>query len=51
MTLTAIVHYSVGNPFGISISLAVISFGNAVKETSRALITQCELQNVSISTL
>ena len=51
VTLSAIVTYSVGYPFGIYISLAIISFSNALKETSRAAITRCELQNVPLGTL
>ena len=47
LTLTAIEHYSVGYLIGISISLAIIFFSHSVKETSRAAITRCELQNVN----
>ena len=47
LTLTSIVHYSVGYLIGISISLAMIFFSHSVKETSRAAITRCELQNLN----
>ena len=40
--LIALVHYSVWYVFGITISLAIVSFSNAVKETSTAAISRCE---------
>ena len=45
MPLIALVHYSVGYVFGITISLAIVSFSYAVKETSTAAVSLCETQN------
>ena len=45
MPLIALVRYSVGYVFGITLSLAIVSFSYAVKEKSTAAISRCETQN------